>query len=84
MKKRMVKNGKRPYELDLLSEGMGAVGPRIPTWLFRILVAIPGAASGLHKFLKFCQNELEWRVNNKNAEGGQYFSPSYHRPHRAM
>lgn len=66
----MVRNGKRHWALDLLSEGMSAVGPRPPIWFFRCLVAIPFAAGGLFKFLKFCTDELEWRVNNKNSSGG--------------
>lgn len=66
----MVKSGKRHWALDILTEGMSAVGPRSPTWFFRVLVAIPFAAGGLKKFLKFCKDELEWRVNNKDVEGG--------------
>lgn len=67
---RMVKHGKRHWALDLLTEGMSTVGPRPPLWAFMILIAIPFAARGMFKFLKFCTDELEWRVNNKNAEGG--------------
>lgn len=66
----MVREGKRHWALDLLSEGMEAVGPRAPLWFFKTLTAIPFATSGMYKFLKFCKDELEWRVNNKNAEGG--------------
>ena len=64
----MLDSGERHWALDLLSEGMEAAPARLPSWAFRILVSIPFAAGGLFKFLKFCRDELEWRVNNKNSE----------------
>lgn len=65
----MLDSGKRHWALDLLVEGMEAVPQRIPSWLFRILINIPFAAQGLFKFLKFCRDEMEWRVKNKGTEG---------------
>ena len=67
----MLDSGERHWALDLLIEGMEAAPPRLPVWLFRILVNIPFATQGLFKFLKFCRDELEWRINNKGlGEGG--------------
>ncbi|KAK4627014.1 Cytochrome P450 monooxygenase [Fulvia fulva] len=60
----MIESGKRHWALDLLTEGMGISAYKIPTWVFRILLSIPGAAQGYHKFLKFCSDELRWRVKN--------------------
>ena len=61
----MLDSGERHWALDLLVEGMEATPPRLPTWCFRVLIGIPFAAQGLFKFLKFCRDELEWRVNSK-------------------
>ncbi|KAK5170690.1 uncharacterized protein LTR77_005280 [Saxophila tyrrhenica] len=66
---KMMDTGELHWALILLNEGMEAVPERMPVWLFRVLLAIPFAAGGLFKFLKFCRDELEWRVNNK-VEGG--------------
>lgn len=65
----MVRNGKKHWALELLSKGMDEQPARIPTWLFRVLIAIPGLAAGFKKFAVFCESELEWRVKNQNAEG---------------
>jgi len=65
----MVRAGKRHWALDLLSEGMKTAGFKIPVWLFRVIAAIPGLAAGMHKFLRFSQEEMQWRVDNLNAEG---------------
>lgn len=60
----MLERGEKRWELDCLDEGMQPLAFFLPTWLFRLLTAIPGAAGGFHKFLKFCADELTWRVNN--------------------
>ena len=65
----MLDSGERHWALNILIEGMEAVPPRLPPWCFRILVNIPFATQGLFKFLKFCRDELEWRINNK-GDGG--------------
>lgn len=39
-------------------------GLRLPTWVFRLMLAIPGAANGYYKFLKFCTDEVKWRIQN--------------------
>lgn len=65
----MLDSGQLHWALDLLSKGMEAAPSRLPVWMFRMVLAIPGATKDLFKFLKFCKDELEWRVNNKNSEG---------------
>ena len=65
----MLDSGELHWALELLQKGMEAAPPRMPCWLFRILVSIPFAAGGLFKFLKFCHDELESRVNRKSQGG---------------
>ena len=62
----MLEKGEKHWALDLLDEGMQPLAYFLPTWLFRLLTAIPGAAGGFHKFVQFCVDELSWRVNNAN------------------
>ena len=65
----MLDFGERHWALDLLTKGMESAPPRIPTWAFRVLLSIPFAAGGFFKFLKFCKDELEWRIKNGGTEG---------------
>ena len=60
----MLERGEKHWALDLLSEGMQPLAYFLPTWLFRLLTKIPGAASGYQKFVKFCVDELSWRVQH--------------------
>lgn len=60
----MLDSGEKHWALDLLSEGMQPMAYLIPIWLFRMLVAIPGLAAGFQKFVKFCADELSWRVEH--------------------
>lgn len=62
-------SGEVHWAIDLLNEGMETAPTRTPMWVFRILIAIPGAAKGLHKFLAFCKQQLEWRIENPGKEG---------------
>jgi tryprostatin B 6-hydroxylase len=69
----MLEKGEKHWALDLLDEGMQPLAYFLPTWLFRLLIAIPGAAGGFHKFVQFCVDELSWRVNNASeadSKGG--------------
>ena len=65
----MLDTGERHWALDLITKMMESAPPRLPAWCFRMLIAIPGTAKDLFKFLKFCKDELEWRANNGNADG---------------
>ncbi|KAK3615985.1 hypothetical protein LTR56_026261 [Elasticomyces elasticus] len=60
----MLDSGEKHPALQLLSEGMQPLAYFIPSWLFRLLVSIPGLASGFHKFEKFSVDELGWKVEH--------------------
>ena len=69
----MLERVEKHWALDLLDEGMQPLAYFLPTWLFRFLTAIPGAAGGFHKFIQFYIDETTWRVNNANeaeSKGG--------------
>lgn len=63
----MLQKGEKHWALDLLDEGMQPLAFFLPGWLFRMLTKIPGAAAGYQKFVKFCVDELSWRVENAKA-----------------
>nr|POE72758.1 tryprostatin b 6-hydroxylase [Quercus suber] len=64
----LLETGEKPKVLDLMTEGMQPLAILPPTWLFRILVRLPGIGAGFQKFVEFCVEELKWRVNNPTDE----------------
>ena len=69
----MLQKGEKHWALDLLDEGMQPLAFFLPTWFFRALTAIPGLAGGYHKFIKFCVDELNWRIDHaaeQDKKGG--------------
>lgn len=63
----MLEHGQKHWALELLDEGMQPLAYFFPSWFFRLMTKIPGAGAGYHKFVKFCVDELTWRVKNANA-----------------
>lgn len=69
----MLEHGKKHWALELLDEGMQPLAYFFPSWFFRLMTKIPGAGAGYQKFVKFCVDELTWRVKNAkeaDAKGG--------------
>ena len=62
----MLRRGEKHYALELLDEGMMLLAFWFPTWFFRVLTAIPGLSAGYHKFVAFCANELNQRIQNSD------------------
>ena len=62
----MLERGEKHWALELLDEGMQPLAYFLPSWFFRLLTKIPFAAEGYNKFVKFCVDELTWRVKNPN------------------
>jgi cytochrome P450 len=66
----MLESGVQHDALHLMTEGMAPLGIMPPTWLFKLLVSIPGLSAGYQKFVKFCNDEMAWRVKNDGRKGG--------------
>lgn len=58
----MLDSGETHWAIKLLNEGMDPIGAQLPTWFFRLLIAIPGAAGDFWKFIKYCSDQLEARM----------------------
>lgn len=58
----MIKEGKPHWAIKLLNAGMDPIGFNLPPWLFRTLVAIPGAAADYFRFIGFCSQQLDARM----------------------
>ena len=58
----MLESGKTHWAIKLLNAGMDPMGFGFPPWLFRVLIALPGAAAEYHRFIKFCSESLDNRM----------------------
>ncbi len=54
--------GEMHFAIKILNDGMDMLGLQLPTWLFRVLVAIPGAAADHFRFINYCSQQLEDRM----------------------
>jgi hypothetical protein len=51
-----------------LGEGIDPIAFNLPTWFFCVLIAIPGAAAGYHKFTNYCCEQLNERMKVDKVE----------------
>jgi hypothetical protein len=65
---KMLESGEKHWTLQLLSEGMNPIGFNFPTYFFRVLIAIPGAAAGYYKFANYCREQLDERMKIDKME----------------
>ena len=67
----MIVNGESHWAVSLLNEALALQGLKLPTWIFRMLLAIPGLAHKYWKFIGYCDEQLnnrmkEWSQNNSD------------------
>lgn len=65
----MLESGEMHWAIKLLNAGMDPVGMGLPPWIFRVLVAIPGAAKDYHRFIQYCSKQLEDRMKMQGKMG---------------
>ena len=58
----MLESGETHWAIKLLSAGMDPLGFSFPPWLFRAIVAIPGATKEYWRFIEFCSKEMGRRI----------------------
>ncbi|KAI1748691.1 cytochrome P450 [Xylaria castorea] len=61
----MLKTNREHYAIRLLKTGLAPLGFKFPIWLFRLLVAIPGAANDWWGFIKYSTSQLDNRIQAK-------------------
>jgi cytochrome P450 len=59
------------WAIRLLSEGMKPAGLAMPSWFFRVLVAIPGATKDYWRFIDFCCEMLRRRMEEQGEKSGE-------------
>lgn len=58
----MLSAGKEHWAIKLLNEGMEPLHLMLPPWFFRVLTSIPGLAAGYWKFIGYCSQKLDRRM----------------------
>ncbi|KAI0446182.1 cytochrome P450 [Xylaria telfairii] len=61
----MLKTNKEHHAIKLLNSGLAPLSFDLPAWMFRFLVAIPGAAKSWWGFLGYCNSQLDKRIQEK-------------------
>jgi cytochrome P450 len=59
----MLESGEEHWAIALLNAGMDPMGLWFPTWFFRTIVAIPGAAKDYFRFIDYCTNQIKKRIS---------------------
>lgn len=57
-----LESGEMHWAIKLMADGMDLLGVCLPSWLFRVLIAIPGAAADHFRFLNYCSEQLDQRI----------------------
>lgn len=63
----MLQASKEHWAITLLGEGLEPLSAMFPPWAFRILTAIPIASRGWWRFIYYCCQRLEDRMNVKKC-----------------
>ncbi|KFA53843.1 hypothetical protein S40293_01616 [Stachybotrys chartarum IBT 40293] len=60
----MLKSGKQHWTVALLEEALSIQALKIPTWIFRMLVAIPGLSGKYWDFIHYCDEQLAAKIKD--------------------
>ncbi|KAF2710676.1 cytochrome P450 [Pleomassaria siparia CBS 279.74] len=61
----MLKGGRQHWAVRLLNKALGVQGQKLPTWIFRIMVAVPGLTRNYWRFIGYCDEQLDERIKSK-------------------
>jgi tryprostatin B 6-hydroxylase len=61
----MLQNGEEHWAVGLLNDAMQIQALKLPTWIFRMLVAVPGLTANYWKFIGYCDEQLEKRMSKE-------------------
>jgi tryprostatin B 6-hydroxylase len=57
-----LKRGTQHWAVELLDEALNVQSMKRPTWVFRMMIAIPGLTDNYWKFIKYCDEQLEIKI----------------------
>ena len=84
----MLASGESHWAVSLLNEAMALQGLKLPTWIFRMLLAIPGLAHKYWKFIAYCDEQLDNRMKRRSEASSDVMatllSAAKHEPGKQM
>ncbi|KAL9127724.1 MAG: hypothetical protein Q9217_003454 [Psora testacea] len=72
----MLRSGEQHFAVELLDEALGVQGLKLPTWTFRMLIAIPGLTKQYWRFIQYCDEQLALKIASDEKEKGWSDKPS--------
>ncbi|KAI4255372.1 MAG: hypothetical protein LQ352_002604 [Teloschistes flavicans] len=63
----MLKSDQQHSAIQLLRAALTTLSWNLPMWLFRLLLAVPGATGGWQPFVSYCCERLDERMLNKTS-----------------
>ncbi|KAI1136397.1 putative cytochrome P450 monooxygenase [Hypoxylon sp. FL0543] len=66
----MLKSGQQHWAVALLDDALGVQSMKLPTWIFRMMIAIPGLTEKYWKFIEFCDQQLAAKIADEEKYGG--------------
>ncbi|KAH8434410.1 cytochrome P450 [Aspergillus melleus] len=58
----MLETGREHWAVTMINEGVQALGFNLPTWLFRLLVNVPGLARGWRRLFDFAEQQMQEQI----------------------
>lgn len=65
----MLERGEQHWAVTLLDTAMGIQSLKLPTCIFRMMVAIPGLTADYWRFIGYCDEQLQLRMADKSSDG---------------
>lgn len=70
----MLAKGESHWAIALLNDALGLQARKLPAWIFRILLSVPGLAHKYWDFVSYCDQQLENRMQEKPGENADIFA----------
>ncbi|KAJ8101623.1 cytochrome P450 [Lipomyces tetrasporus] len=64
----LLRSGQQHLAVELLNDALGIQGIKLPTWMFRMLIAIPGLTEKYWRFIQYCDEQLAAQMAQKDTE----------------
>ncbi|KAI4157778.1 MAG: hypothetical protein L6R39_000609 [Caloplaca ligustica] len=64
----MIRSGEQHFAVELPEKALGVQGFKLPTWIFRVLVAIPSLTRQYWRFIQYCNEQLAAKMAPRDFE----------------
>ena len=64
----MLSSGEQHFAVELLDDALSVQGLKLPTWIFRMLIAIPGLTEKYWRFIQYCDEQLAAKMAEEKSD----------------